>query len=909
MLTSRSKIASCLSIFISAVGTLVLIGWQLDVEFLKRPIPNLVAMNPITAVGFILSGIAVFSTLKQKELEDKYKPVAVITSVLMILIGLLKLSDYYFLTEIKEEEWLFQYKIAEEKLLNVSSKIAPATAINFILSGIAILLSNSTKQINKSTANYLAFAVFLIGLFSLLGYVYNVPEFTAIIASHPMAVHTAICFLLVSLVIMLINHDTGFVHDFSGSGATMLTVKVLMPGIVLFPFLLGLFLLYIIHNFRISAELVVAFGVSGITMIFFLITWYIARQLNKISLKRDEAESELTLSHERFFKFFKASPVATNIVNIRTSRFVHANHAFLKLFSFTREQVIGKNSLELNMIDAETREKLLIAVRDKGYNYENLEVKLRDSKGSLIEVLSSTQKIEINGEPHMLNTLVDITERKKVEEELIKSRKSLSDAQKLSKTGSWEYNLKTGELFWSDELYHIFELQHTPAEKLFNACREKIHPDDISNLDYAINSAHETGVSEVYEHRIIMQDGSLKHLLGLGEVIKNENGEPLWLRGTTQDVTERKEFEISLEKTRKSLAIAQEIARMGSWEWDITSGWEEWSDEQYRIFGYKPREVQASYSLFVSHLHPNDKTNVLMAVELALKDIYKFDIEYRIITKQGETKYVEARGEVEKDINGVAIFMRGTVLDITEKKLTNQRLKEYYNQLEIKNKELEQFAFVASHDLQELLRTISSFTELLTEEYTTKFDTNANIYIRFISQSATRMRDLITGLLEYSRLGNKIIAEETDCNELLKHVMENLHITIKETNTVIKIEKVLPVLKAYPIELELLFQNLISNAIKFRKKGAAPEIIIQADKKENDWQFSFADNGIGIDDKYFDKIFLLFQRLHSRDVYEGSGIGLSHCKKIVELHKGKIWVESKPGEGSIFYFTIPEDLT
>lgn len=778
MSATQNKITVFLSVFISSTGLLVLLGWQLDIEFLKRPIPNLVAMNPVTAIGFVLSGIAVFSTLKQETSGTKYKWLALLTSALIILIGLLKLSDLFFLTEINEEEWLFNYKIFNDKLRNVSSRIAPGTAINFILLGIAILLSNTEKSINKSIANYLALLTFLIGLFSTLGYVYNVPEFIGILAAHPMAVHTAICFLFSSLATMLINHDKGFVHDFSGSGATVLAAKVLIPGIVLFPFFLGLILLYTVHNYSISAELVVALGVSGITIIFFLITWYVSHQLNKISAKRDEAENELSLSHERFFKFFKSSPIPTNIIRIRDGQYIHVNHAFLKLFSLTREQVIGKTSKDWNIIAPEKRENILEHVKQNNYNMQDMEVTLHSTTGKRIDILTSTQTIEINGEPHMLNTLVDITERKKFEEELIKSRKSLSDAQKLSKTGSWEFNLKTGELFWSDELYHIFELEHTPPDKLFKACREKIHPDDISNLDDAINLANEAGIAVVYEHRVIMGDGSIKHLLGLGEIIKDEQGNPVWLKGTTQDITERK--------------------------------------------------------------------------------------------------------------------------------LTEEILRQNYIQLDIKNKELEQFAFIASHDLQEPLRTISSFTDLLTEEYAATFDKNANTYVRFIAQSTNRMRDLINGLLEYSRLGNKRVLQETDCNKVLNNALANLHAAIAESGAVISSEK-LPVLKAYPLELELLMQNLTGNAIKFKKPNTTPTLKITAKKVGTNWQFSFADNGIGIDEKHFEKIFLLFQRLHSRDVFEGSGIGLSHCKKIVELHNGRIWVESKSGEGSTFYFTIPEN--
>lgn len=898
----QNKVPVILSAVIATEGVLVLLGWQFEIEFLKAPIPGLKVMNPFTAFGFILSAISIFLLSKHNNTKNNIaKTISIILSCFVLLIAFARIHNYITSTA-SEEDWVMQdNRLLSEKIYGYSSRIALMSAINFILLAVSTIISYSKKGIAKRIANYIALLIFFVSIFSLFGHVYFVPEFKGI----PMAVHTGICFLLSSLGISLINRNNGFMRDFSGSGAGKLVARVLIPGILIFPFLLGLLLLYIVHNYNISAELVVAGGVSGITVIFFLISWYAARELNNISSKRDEAIRELTLSHERFFKFFKASPVPTNIIRIRDGQYIHANQAFLKLFSLTREQVIGKTSKDWNIIAPEKRENLLEHVRQNNYNLQDMEVTLYSTTGKRIDILTSTQTIEINGEPHMLNTLVDITERKKFEDELIKSRKSLNDAQKLSKTGSWEFNLKTGELYWSDELYRIFELEKTPADKLFEVCRKKIVPEDLVNLDNSINYATEKGESKVYEHRIQLSDGSIKHLLGLGEVIKNEKGEPEWLRGTTQDITERKEIEISLEKTKRSLSIAQKIAKLGSWEWDILTGKEIWSDEQFRIFGYEPGEIEASYSLFLNSLHPDDKNNVLLAVELALNGVYKFETEYRIITKDGEIKYLEAKATVEKNQNGKPIFMRGIVFDITERKLTSEKLSEFYNQLEVKNKELEQFAFIASHDLQEPLRTISSFTDLFIEEYSGKLDSNATTYIRFISQSASRMRDLINGLLEYSRLGKNVTLKQTDCNVLLNNTMANLHAAISESNAIITASK-LPIVNGFPVELELLFQNLIGNAIKFRKKNTAPEIKIHCEKKNKEWIFSVSDNGIGIETKHFDKIFKLFQRLHSRDVYEGSGIGLSHCKKIVELHNGNLWLESTPGVGTVFYFSIPE---
>lgn len=224
-------------------------------------------------------------------------------------------------------------------------------------------------------------------------------------------------------------------------------------------------------------------------------------------------------------------------------------------------------------------------------------------------------------------------------------------------------------------------------------------------------------------------------------------------------------------------------------------------------------------------------------------------------------------------------------------------------ELETKNKELEQFAFVASHDLQEPLRTTYSFAELLQKQYHGKLDEKADKYLAYILKSTDRMKVLIKDLLDYSRLGRKKEWEQVDCNSIVQEMLADLAITIEEKHADIRVEP-LPVISGYQTELKLLFQNLVTNAIKFSKKEVAPQIRISAKQMKGYWKFSVQDNGIGMEQKHSDKIFIIFQRLHTRNQYDGSGIGLAHCKKIVELHGGKIWMESEPGKGSAFYFTL-----
>lgn len=227
--------------------------------------------------------------------------------------------------------------------------------------------------------------------------------------------------------------------------------------------------------------------------------------------------------------------------------------------------------------------------------------------------------------------------------------------------------------------------------------------------------------------------------------------------------------------------------------------------------------------------------------------------------------------------------------------------------LESKNKELEQFAYVASHDLQEPLRTISSFADMLQQQYKGKLDERSDKYINFIMGGTDRMKTLINDLLEYSRIGRKNERSIVDCNTLVGEVVGDLQIAIREAGAEVT-WKELPTVKAYNTEMKQILQNLITNAIKFRKKEVAPQVTISCVRENEHWKFSVKDNGIGIDPKHVDRIFVIFQRLHTRNEYEGSGIGLSNCRKIAELHGGNIWVESKPGEGSNFLFTIKEQL-
>ena len=243
-------------------------------------------------------------------------------------------------------------------------------------------------------------------------------------------------------------------------------------------------------------------------------------------------------------------------------------------------------------------------------------------------------------------------------------------------------------------------------------------------------------------------------------------------------------------------------------------------------------------------------------------------------------------------------------IDISERKRTEIALKKTLDELERSNAELEQFAYVASHDLQEPLRMVASYTQLLAKRYKGQLDADADDFINYAVDGANRMQGLINDLLAFSRVKTHGKAlEPVDCNELLGRVHINLRAAIEDNNAIIT-HDTLPVIIADPLQISQLFQNLIGNGIKFHSERS-PQVHISAQQGDGEWIFSVRDNGIGFEEQYAEKIFIVFKRLHTKQEYPGTGIGLAICKRIVERHRGRIWVESQPGKGSTFYFAVP----
>ena len=374
------------------------------------------------------------------------------------------------------------------------------------------------------------------------------------------------------------------------------------------------------------------------------------------------------------------------------------------------------------------------------------------------------------------------------------------------------------------------------------------------------------------------------------------------------DVTEQRQAEVELRESEAQLRNAQQIAHIGSWRWDIADDDVHWSDELYRIFGLTPDVFEPTYENYIQHVHPEDRDSVDAVVRRAMTQRSSYEVNHRVLQADETVRYVHSIGEVILDESGEPAALQGTAQDVTEQRKAEQAMERYADDLEERNAELEQFAYVASHDLQEPLRMVSSFLQLLQRRYADELDETADEYIAYAVDGAKRMQVLIRDLLAYSRVGTRGKPfKPVDMNRTLEVVLTDLGPALEEEGADVQAED-LPTVSADETQMRQLLQNLVANAVKFRD-DEPPVVRVSAERvRQGDdpaWRFAVADNGIGIDAQYEDRVFQIFQRLHTRDEYEGTGIGLAMCKKIVERHGGRIWFESEPGEGTTFFFTVP----
>jgi PAS domain S-box-containing protein len=442
----------------------------------------------------------------------------------------------------------------------------------------------------------------------------------------------------------------------------------------------------------------------------------------------------------------------------------------------------------------------------------------------------------------------------------------------------------------------VAELARRPKEELLGHTVMEVFPDiESSEIFRAVKRCMETRISQRIEDEFVYPDSSRAWFeLDIHPV-------PEGVLAIVLDATNRKRAEDSTRKSEATYrSLVENLPQMICLK-DLDFRWSTCNSNFLRDLGRSAAEIvgKTDYDFFPREVAERYRASDLRV--LASGTIEEMDESYPV---GGERQVVHIVKTLVRDDEGEPSGILAIFWDVTEKRRTERKLLETVEAFRRSNAELEQFAYVASHDLQEPLRMVSSFTQLLAQRYRGKLDKDADDYIAFAVDGANRMQKLITDLLSYSRLETRGKPfKSVDAGVVLGQAVLNLRAAMEESGALITNDR-LPEVSADESQLLQLFQNLLANSIKFRSEHN-PRIHVAATRQEDEWRFSVSDNGIGIESEYYERIFVLFQRLHPASAYPGTGIGLTICKKIVSRHGGRIWVESELGKGSTFYFTLP----
>jgi PAS domain S-box-containing protein len=490
-------------------------------------------------------------------------------------------------------------------------------------------------------------------------------------------------------------------------------------------------------------------------------------------------------------------------------------------------------------------------------------------------------------------------QKNKAELELIKSERHLGRAQQLARMGSWEIDMITTIQTWSDEMYKIYQIDNNeePTTELFLSF---IHPDDLALSMSNLEKAYSTLDNGSFNFRFTRTDGEMRYGYAEYRFEFDQNKKPVRLYGIVQDISEQKKADEKLRKSESSLKEAQAIAQVGNWEIDMSTNSHYWSDEIYKIFGINKGDVTPSEESFMSFFHPDDLNQSYEKIKEGFKTLQNITFDFRFIRKNGETRYGYNEWKFKFDKKGNPEWLLGIFQDITERKLAETERTKMVNDLVLRNKNLEQFAYIISHNLRAPVANIIGIADAI---QSMQLDHEAEGQMKgYLIASAKKLDEVIIDLNHILQVNSNVSEkkEAVSFSGLLTDIQASIGSLIRKEEVLFIADfndvNEMQTLKSY---LYSIFFNLISNSIKYRRPGASPVIEITSKKPGNKIELVFRDNGLGIDlEKKGEQVFGLYKRFHLHT--EGKGMGLYMVKSQVETLGGKISIRSEVDKGTEF---------
>jgi PAS domain S-box-containing protein len=659
------------------------------------------------------------------------------------------------------------------------------------------------------------------------------------------------------------------------------------------------------------------------------------------SLERKRNIIKLWKSNERFIAVTKATHDAVWDWDFKKNT-IWWGAGFMNLFGYENEETDA--DFWYNHIHPEDRERVISSIHSviyqSGTNW-SAEYRFKKADGYYAFILDRGYTIrDENGITiQMVGSMMDITAAKNAEHELKESEERFRSLANQAPMFIWLAGADTNVSYANKAMLDFFGLSSFMGIT-GQTWRQWVHPADEAYVNEIFSYAFELKKPYELECRMKAANGEYRWLFYKGVPRLMENGQFSGFIGTAVDIHDRKQAEAGLQESEERLRIAVESTLLGTWDFYPITGDLIWSANCKKMFGLSA-DAHIDYDLYLQAIHPEDREQVQQEIQKYLKagDGVQFNIEYRTIgIEDKKLRWLQFTGRAFFNHEGIAHRLIGMGMDITQQKQAREtleksaeilekmvlerthELQEANESLKKSNSELEQFAYVASHDLQEPLRKILIFSEQLQNSIFSKLSGDEQLWLEKIRFSAKRMSVLIKDLLEYSRLINKTEFTQfvpIDLNKVVHHILTDLEMAIQQKGAMIQVDD-LPVIEAVEVQMNQLFYNILSNSLKFLSPDRAPLIKVQASAPSADelvknelitdleyCKIVFSDNGIGFNQEFAEQIFTVFQRLHTKDKYPGTGIGLALCRKVAENHNGIIYAEGMENEGAQFIIILP----
>ncbi|HSA89508.1 MAG TPA: PAS domain S-box protein [Burkholderiales bacterium] len=612
-----------------------------------------------------------------------------------------------------------------------------------------------------------------------------------------------------------------------------------------------------------------------------------------------DSASEGMLIYDRALNIVSANRAAERILRVPAAELI-GKPGFTSLLA-----VIDEHGKPLGQDDRPTR----ITVRT-GAPQTGRVVGIRRADGSVTWLSVNTaflRRLDETDYYGLVSTVSDITAQHDAEARLKESEARFRRTFELAGSGMAHIGMDRRFIRVNRRLCEI--LGYEEQELLGLTGRQISHPDDLDIINEQRPRLYAGEIDAVrVEKRYLRKDGSVVWVHFSMTVERDAAGEPLYEIAVYEDITAQLDAQLRLRESEARYRQTFELAASGICH--VRDGrFIQVNRRLCEILGYPEPELLGKHVKEISHPEDRDVTDAERA-RIRSREIDSARFEKRYLRADGAVVWCRIAITLVRDVYGVPQYEVAIFDDITDRKKAEAALHEAHEELKRSNAELEQFAYVASHDLQEPLRMVASYTQLLARRYDERLDKDAREFMAYIVDGAARMKQLIEDLLAYSRVGTKGVAfKRVSAEAALRRALFNLRAAIEEAGALVTHDP-MPTLPADEVQLAQLFQNLIGNALKFRSQ-AVPKVHVAVTESPVEYAFEIRDNGIGIEPQYYGRIFMLFQRLHNKGEYPGTGIGLAICKKVAERHGGRIWVESRPAQGpsqgSSFFFTLPKE--